>query len=203
MFARVLATLVLAGAPATVHADKGMRAGAGLMGIDANEVDVPFVPGLVLGAYYSTPFNRVVSFQPEVVLSQHRAVHVTCPATGDCMDDGDITLWHLEIPLLLRFDVLPGERTRFHLDAGLEAVLTLGGSQTDRESDTTEVFTDLAPGNAGIVLGAGVELATGPGRLAFDVRYQHWFLPIASADDSDDDVNPEHGLMATVGYAFP
>jgi hypothetical protein len=67
----------------------------------------------------------------------------------------------------------------------------------------TEVFTDLARGNAGIVIGAGVELATGPGRVAFDFRYKHWFLPLASGDNSDDDVDPDHGLMATVGYAFP
>ena len=204
--------LLLLALPGMAHADlsKGAHVGASVAGIEANrdmsgggsgdDVDAPFLPGIVIGAYIRKHFTPSFSMQFEGHVEHKRAFAINCQMTGACSETGDIGLWYFAVPVMLRFDLLPGA-TKFHLHGGPELVLTLGGGQTDRMTDTYQRFDSLVPGNLGIAIGTGVEFATGPGAITLDFRYKRWFAPVS--DEGDDKVELTHQLWLVTGYVFP
>ena len=195
--------VALAFVPSIAQADlaKGAHVGANQIGIegdgDARGVDGPFKPALVLGMTIRKSLTPTFSLQLEGNVEQKRAVMRDC-AVNPCMDVADISMWYFAVPVLLRFDLLPGA-TKFHLDAGPELVLSLGGGQTDTATEDFQSFDDKL-GNVGLVLGVGLEVATGPGSITFDLRYKRWFAPVY---DGPDKLQITHQIWVVTGYVFP
>lgn len=209
VIALVVATLAM---PAVVHAEivaKGVRIGGGILGGDVKKHNggTSFgngfngQPGFAGGTFIRNAFTPSFSLQLELDLSQKRFDEEDC--TSVCMDLGTASIWYLQVPALLRFDLLPGDGTKFHLDVGPELVASLGG--TRRGIDGGSRPFNLVTGNVGIIAGVGIDVRGGPGHVTFDVRYSRWLAPIANSGVSGDDTNiePSHQLYASVGYAFP
>jgi len=197
---RLLVALALVPSIAQAELAKGAHVGANQIGTDgdgaASRIDGAFKPSLVLGMTIRKALTPTFSLQLEGNVEQKRAVMRDCSVT--CMDVADISMWYFVVPVLLRFDLLPGA-TKLHLDVGPELVLSLGGGQTDTATDDFQPFDDNL-GNVGLVVGAGLEVATGPGSITFDLRYKRWFAPVY---DGPDKLQITHQIWVVTGYVFP
>ncbi len=207
----------------TAHADfeeKGVRAGPVVFamsrddnGQSTGQEAIISRPGWMVGAWMTWRKSDMFALQLETALS-NKILRTELCGTGaaSCMTTADISLYYLEVPFLLRLDLLPNA-TKFFVAVGAEGAITLGGGRTPKEGDDFERFEDLVPFNLGGVLGIGLEVPAGPGKLAFDFRYKRWFVPITRSLDEDappvgfsdgeQDIKPSHHVMLTAGYAFP
>lgn len=209
----------------TAHAEleqKGVRAGGVVFamsrdgdGENQGQEAIISRPGWMVGAFVTWRRSDTFALQLETALSNKLLRTELCVSTGmsstGCMTTADISLYYLEVPLLLRLDLLPDD-TKFHVDFGAELALTLGGGETRLDGEYRR-FEDLLPFNLGAVLGIGLELPLGVGKLAIDVRYKRWLVPITGSLGEGDpppgfgtpeqDIKPSHHVMLTAGYAFP
>lgn len=209
MRALVVVAAILA-MPAVARAEivaKGIRAGSGIIKADGQNSDMgdstgfTGAPGFAGGTFIRNRFTSSFSLQLELDIALKRFGQETCGMMG-CMATGDVAIWYLELPLLLRFDLIPGNGTKFHLDVGPELVVGLGGKRYPTASGGETL--DLVPGNAGIVVGTGLDFRAGAGHILFDIRYARWFVPIVSdGPGNEETVTTSHQLSASVGYAFP
>ena len=187
--------------------EKGVRGGFAIMSVNTpNNNPGPTgpsainpTPGFAVGSWVTWHLSGVLSLQTEAQVTEKNLFEEHC---APCVTLDDLALWYLELPILLRFDVLPDASTgRVHFDLGPVPVITMGGRQTDAMSGA-ETALDLTSGNLGLVAGVGGGLGAGPGRLAIDARYQRYLFPLSSRG-GDGDVKSSHQFMLTVGYAFP
>lgn len=213
--AALLVLVVIAPASALGSPDaKGFKLGTNLFtvqnkdGTSGPSTSTNGTPGLTFGVSVTWRYAAAFAVQPELLFSQKNLYTESCPG-GTCTNVSDIELFYLELPLLLRLDLLPGERGKFHLDAGPEFVIVLGGGATDPMTGAYQAFDqgvrdgdDLPPVNLGVVVGAGLEFGAGPGRITIDFRYKRWFIPVLPGDN-DGDIKSDHQLVALIGYAFP
>ena len=213
---------MLAIAPAIAHASpdaKGIRIGSGFLAPsntdafnNAQSTALNPQPGFEVGTYLTWRRSPTFAMQLEGLVSNKQMTSENCGmGQNGCTPLAKVSLWYLELPFLFRLDLLPGD-TKLHLDAGPEAVLTLGGGMTPTDG-SYQRFEDLLPFNVGAVVGAGLEFPVGPGKITFDVRYQRWLIDLTGSLDSNNpppgfangmsQIQPSHQLLAMVGYAFP
>jgi hypothetical protein len=185
--------------------EKGVRGGFAIMSINtsnsnssgAGSTAINPTPGFAVGAWVTWHLSGVLSIQTEAQVTEKHLYEEHC---APCMTLDTLVLWYLELPILLRFDVLPdGSKGRVHFDLGPAPVITMGGRQTDSMTGAEQAL-DLTPINTGFVAGIGGGIGAGPGRIAIDARYQRYLFPLSSGGD---DVKSSHQFMVTVGYAFP
>lgn len=219
---RMLVLLVIL-APVAAHAEvdqKGVRTGGAVMlasvdqeqsqGGPNQDSGLISQPGWFVGAFVTWRRSDNFALQLEgAVVNNRLRVEVCNPSP--CMTTKNISLYYLEVPFLLRLDLLP-DATKFHLDLGAEAALTLGGGNTPPGGEF-ERFDDLLPFNVGVVAGLGVEFDAGPGKITVDARYKRWLVPLTGSLTDEDppsglgtpeqDVKSSHQVVVGVGYAFP
>ena len=199
---RALAVLAFVLAPALAHAEvieKGVHGGPHLFTFrqnndsgQPNNSSINATPGFAFGGYLALRISDLVSFQTEGQLAVAKAFEEHC---SPCMTIRELTLWFFEVPALLRFDMIPGDRTKVHIEFGPELVIAMGGRQVAPMAP--EQALDLQPANLGALVGLGFEIPAGTGRITIDVRYQRFAGKIASGLESS------HQLFTMVGYAFP
>ena len=207
---RALVAMLVLGS-SIAHAEvveKGARGGFAIMSVDSPDNNTPggmssnainSKPGWAVGAWVTWHLSGGLSIQTEAQVTEKRLFEERC---APCVTLADLALWYLELPILLRFDVLPdASKGRVHFDLGPVPVITMGGKQTDAMSGA-EKSIELTSGNLGLVAGIGGGIGAGPGRLVIDARYQRYLFPLASGG-GDGDVKSSHQFMLTVGYAFP
>jgi len=218
------ALAIVAALSATAHAEleeKGVRAGPVVFsmtrdgGQSQGEESIISRPGWMAGAWLTWRMADNFALQLETALSDKHLRSELCTSSGinstGCMTTASISIYYLEIPFLLRLDLMPAA-TKVHLDFGVEGAVTLGGGRTPVGGDFQR-FEDLVPINLGGVAGFGLELPVGPGKIALDLRYKRWVVPITGGLDPGDpptafgspgrDIKPSHQAMLTAGYAFP
>ena len=203
---RALATIAFVALvwPATARAElvgKGIRAGAVTFSLkDANATtnstnsDV----GIMGGAYLVFALGSIVYLQPELALSEKRDFIEHC---SPCMTLENYELWYLELPILVRLDVVSSPAFKLHVDAGPELVLSMGGRQIDQPLGIGRHMANVVPGNIGIVGGAGVAFAAGSGAVTLDLRYQRSAADII--DNGGASIRSTNQVGMTVGYVFP
>jgi hypothetical protein len=216
---RAALLVVVAIIPADAYAEfeeKGVRAGPVVLAATTedntqagvNQVSLVSQPGWMAGAWVTWRKADTFAIQLEAAISNKRLRSEICPM-GTCMTTADLSFYFLEVPLVLRLDLL-ANATKFFLDLGPEAALGLGGGSTPA-GGSFERDDDLIGINFGLFGGLGLEIPVGPGKIAFDLRYKRWLVPIKSVDmgppSSVEDplrkITPSHQLMLTAGYAFP
>ncbi len=205
----VAAILVM---PALAHAEivaKGVRADSGIGLVSADGAGDAMSTSLKMaglrfagGTFIRNRFTSSFSMQFELDITLKGLSEESCGGTTGCMPTADVALWYLELPVLLRFDLIPGDGTRFHLDVGPELVVALGG--TRRPVSGADETIDLVPGNLGIMVGTGLDFRAGAGHILFDIRYSRWLAPLISDGPGNEaTVRASHQLSVAVGYAFP
>jgi hypothetical protein len=200
---RALAILALL-IPTAAHAEltgKGIRAGAVTFSLkDESPSDnaTNSNAGFMAGAYLVFGLGSSVSFEPELALSEKRDFVEHC---SPCMTLEDYELWYLELPVLVRVDLVSTDAFKLHLDAGPELVVSMGGRQIDQPLGIGRHMANIVPGNIGIVGGAGVAFAAGSGAITLDLRYQRWAADIV--DNGGASITSTNQLGMTVGYVFP
>lgn len=211
-------SIVLLLLSSTAHAEldeKGVRAGPVVFAMSdktnegtsmSDSSSLISRPGWMVGAWLTWRKTDSFAIQLEAAVSEKRLRTETCMPI--CMTTADASYYYLEVPFVLRLDLLP-DATKFFLALGGEAALTLGGGETAPGGTFTR-YDDLFPFNVGVVGGLGLEIPAGPGKIAFDVRYRRWAAPITKDEDMTiEDLTPgrkiraSHHVMLTVGYAFP
>jgi hypothetical protein len=214
---RVLAIAVLL-VPALVSAgidEKGIRIGLGTFPINQEHPETtgggsapsprPGPSSVSLGSYVTLRVSSLFAFQFEAVFASKNSQSEQCVGgTGDsssCVDVSNLYAYYVELPLLIRFDWLHGERTKFHVDFGGELAIHLGN--VEKLSDQPAV--KFKPANGGEVLGLGFQFGAGPGRITLDARYKRWLAPLKDADLASNMSHIDSGnqFSLEVGYAFP
>lgn len=204
---RALLALVLVVPSAWAGPDeKGARIGGTILGVKQSDEIAAVFPGVHSNGGFS--FGTFVTFRatPNVALQLEGTFSDKWIATehcnpSPCVTVADISLFYFEAPVLLRIDLLP-DRTKFHFDLGGELVMSLGGSSVDKMTGDKSQL-DMTPGNLGPVVGAGVEIGAGPGRVTIDFRYKRWIIPITNNDDESLRLKSTNQVVLEVGYAFP
>ena len=203
----------------TAHAGiegKGVHVGATFMGLSSIDENAPDSqkanpdPGWLVGAFVTFRQSPTFAIQLEADVSDKRYFVEHCAPS--CMNTGKISLWYFEVPGLLRLDLLPG-RAKFHLDAGAELAIPLGGTRSFDAGGADLQFSELLPMNFGGVIGAGLEIPVGVGAITLDVRYKHWVLDVTGTTTSGEPteglggtnkhVSSSHQIALVAGYAFP
>lgn len=201
--------------------EKGVRAGGVVFAMSRDNADpldregIVSRPGWMLGAWATWRNSDTFGFQVESAISNKALRTEICGGfgmVGQCTTTADISLYYLEVPLLLRLDLLR-KATKLFVVVGGEAAVSLGGGRTPSDGSGYQRFEDLSALNVGGVLGIGFALPMGPGKLAIDLRYMRWFRPITGPLDGDDlstsfgmpdqGIVPSHHVMLAAGYAFP
>lgn len=200
--------------PTIAHAEvveKGLRGGGAVMSLSrdmgpSSQQSSALIsrPGWIVGAWATWRANDYLSLQLEASVSGKHLRTEEC--SNGCMTTSNISLYYFEAPVLMRIDLLP-RTTKFHFDLGVDAAVGLGGGASTPDAAFAR-FDDLVPVNVGPVAGLGFQIGAGPGRIAVDVRYKRWLLPITDGNSNsfgsnDQEIRPSHQVMATVGYAFP
>ena len=206
----IIVVLVVALVPALAHAEidaKGVRVGLATFGVDI-ELTQPNQqgsdgthgpPSLFWGAFITSRFTPSFALQLEGVFAMMNSQVEHCGSTPACINVHDLWLYYIELPVLIRLDLLPGERSKFHLDVGPELAIHLGS--VDKVAKDEAI--DLKPLNFGVVVGLGFEVGAGPGRITIDARYKRWAIPLRDGTETIEKITTDHQVMLAVGYAFP
>jgi hypothetical protein len=154
-------------------------------------------PGPFLSAYLTERFAASFALQFEAEFSIKVSQTEMC---SPCHDIEDLELDYLELPVLIRLDLLQGERGKFHLDLGAELAIHLGTFDS-----VANKAVELKPISGGGVAGLGFQFGAGPGRMTLDARITRWVIPLKDADLTNNMSHIASGnqLSFAVGYAFP
>jgi hypothetical protein len=194
--------------PAFAHAEideKGVRLGLSTLSVNSDKMMTGPTsgstashgpPGPFLGTFITERFAPSFALQFEAVFSLKLSQTEMC---SPCHDIEDLALSYLEFPILIRVDLLPGERAKFHLDFGPELAVHLGTQ--DKLADDASV--DLNPINFGGMAGVGFEFGVGRGRMTIDARIKRWLVPLKDGDTMAVKLNPGNQIAFALGYAFP
>lgn len=133
--------------------------------------------GFGAGLFAEIPVSDIVSLQLEGLYMQKGASDELDEAD---IDDGDLTLSYIDLPVLIRFNLPLDEKVRPFVYGGgfagylLEAEAESGGEAID-EIEIKDLLTDI---NYGVVFGGGIAF----GKLTLDVRYD---IGLANLFDSE------------------
>ena len=207
---RAVVVVLLSLSASVAHAEvaeKGFRVGGHLLVLQDNDNNssnpgsnaVNGTPGFAIAGYVDWRLSDALSVMTEIQIADAPFFEEHCQPS--CETLSTLSLWFLELPLGLRFDLIPGDRTKFHIDFGPEVIVAMGGLQKS-QTGGADTALDLNPGNFGGFVGIGFGIPAGPGAVTFDVRYQRWIGPLVSSDGVGMSVKSSHQFFASIGYAF-
>jgi hypothetical protein len=147
----------------------------------------------MFGGFATTEMGKYLCIQPEVYYAMKGA-----KADDDKLDI-ELKLTYIEIPVLAKLVIpTPGAITPSIFvgpvaDLLLSAEISSGNFDVDIKDNVMKI-------DAGLVVGAGVDINAGKGKFILDGRYTSGFI---SVDDTDDEDNIKNGVFSIlVGYAF-
>ncbi|UII19531.1 porin family protein [Fulvivirga ligni] len=139
----------------------GIKAGANFANVDVGDVDTDSKTGYHFGAFVDLGLNENISIQPELLFS----------AQGTSIDDVDINMNYLTIPVLLKLKFAKV----LNVHAGPQFGILSSAKYEDEDIKDSFKSADLS-----LALGAGVELPVG---LVGGLRYN---LGLNDINDGDD-----------------
>lgn len=192
--------------PQNLAAAVGVKGGFNLANITVNPPD-PMAPdkdlrGLVGGIFFTLNLG-FVGVQPEVLYSQ-RGVMAEYPWGVDETAKLEYMTDYLEIPLLVRINVLPAGPIRPVIFGGPSYLYLLKATGRFTTPDTTETedFKDYFEKSAwGAVAGAGLEIKTPMVLLTLDARYHLGLTNISTMVEPGTTVKHK-GFSVMVGIGF-
>jgi len=210
----LLAALLMAIAPAAVHAQFGLRGGVNLtkfVGGDASNVEAR--RGINLGM--TVPLLRLgpISLVPEVYYSQKGAKQTSLFGTG--ADAFALEVDYIEVPLLAKLSI-PLTRSRafsvylaggpayaWNVKCSFSSLAAAGGVQAETENECGETFgsfdTAMEKADRGIVFSGGLDFTVpGLGGLNLDARLVRGLARLREGDTASDVKNQAFSLM--LGY---
>lgn len=171
------------------------------------DADVAFRTGIQIGLAAEFPINDRVSFQPELLYLQ-KGYTLEGAFFGEQIEV-DAILNYFEVPLLAKININQGPtQFFFHLGPsfsyGIDGKVrtSFGGFQEEIEADFGE-DEEVNRIDFNGVLGAGIQVESGNGKLVFDARYVHDFNDFA-ADRADvgGEATYSRNIGLSVGYFY-
>jgi len=191
--------------------DMGMKAGIDLARLDVDNSDVKV--GFIGGAFLTYSISDMLSIQPEIlfVMKGGKFVEeISLPPPFGVMDTHyDLRLNYLEIPVLIKFNLLMGESFKpsifaggyFAIEAGGTAAVEFAGSKAEQSIDPFK-YTDC-----GLIFGAGVDMRLGTVKLTVDVRYDLGLRDAFTVNTTLNDIQKirqvkTRSASIVIGYSF-
>jgi len=161
-----VAVLLLSGVAAASEMPFGLGIKAGvnesnLTGSYADFIHSKYETGYVVGAFLCQDLNPYLGLQEEALFNAQRS-------KGDA--DVRVDLQYVEVPVLLRFYVLPGPVKPF-VYAGPSFGFKVSGKVKQSGQPDIDIKDRLRPVQTSVAAGAGVRLGLGGLGLIGDVRY--------------------------------
>lgn len=178
----------------------GVKAGLAYANIRGHDVyDQNFRMGFSGGVFLTYGFGSSFAVQPEVLFVRKGSKYSN--GSGSDAYRETLTLDYLEVPVLLKFELLAAKSFRFHFFAGPSLAFKLRARVKATFGGATEVETLDSIKNTDFCLAAGfgLEYLLRRGRLAFDLRYTTGMGSLSKKAD-DDIKNAALGFF--VGYSF-
>jgi hypothetical protein len=176
----------------------GVKGGLNLANVTGDDVsdDAEMLIGFHAGAYAQFDL-AVLTIQPELLYTMKGSQEEGTMMGVDY--SGTSTLNYLEIPVLVKYNVLPTPMMKASVYAGPSLAFLLSANheqEVNGETTDTDIADDLTSTDFGLNVGASVELS----KLMIDVRYN---MGLASVDDSGADADYKNSvIMLSVGYAL-
>ena len=178
----------------------GVKAGLSYANIRGHDVyDQEFRMGFSGGAFLTYGLGSSFAVQPEVLFVRKGSKYSN--GSGSDAYRETLSLDYIEVPVLMKFELLAAKSVRFNFFAGPSLAFKLRarvkatfGGETEVESLDSVKNTDF-----GLVAGFGLEYLLRRGRLAFDLRYTAGMGSLSKKAD-DDIKNAAIGFF--VGYSF-
>jgi hypothetical protein len=166
---------------------KGIKLGLNLASLGGGDVrDTDSKMGFSVGGFFTYRINKLISIQPEVLVTQKKA-----NSTSD-IEGGTWTykldLWYMEIPVLVKVAIPVKSSIKPSVFGGPCIALKLSGKA---KSEFTEGVVDKSVGGLesydfGIIFGAGAEFTLGffqKGKFTADVQYNLGLTKINTEKD--------------------
>ncbi|MEP6763068.1 MAG: porin family protein [Gemmatimonadaceae bacterium] len=145
--------------------------------------------GLNVGAFVKIPLSSMLSLQPELHYAQNG---VKIEGNSGTIDNIDLALDYIEVPVLLRLD-LGNSNSSIHplLLAGgsyasrvrCKLTASAGSSSLSQNCDADNGSTDpFKKSDYGVVGGAGLEMKSGGHSISLQVRYTYGLQDIAKTE---------------------
>lgn len=156
--------------------------------------------GLIGGVWVRLVSSGALSFQLEALLSEKGIKFEQ--AFEDIPVEGNLRIRYVEVPVLARFDAMPGGApTRFYVLAGAAPAFRIGDGQLKLEAEGLDETLDfeesgetLKSFDVGLVGAAGIEF----GRALVEGRYTHGLLVTGDGDDA-----PKNRVFSVmIGFRF-
>lgn len=147
--------------------------------------------GFTGGGRAIIPFNRYIGLQPEVLFSQR--------GTSFEESENEINLNYIQAPILVRVSAPLGPITPKIMAGPTVGVLTDGSVEVEgiNVGVDTDDFSRL---DVGAAVGAGVDIAIGPGTISLDARAGQSLTDIT--DEESDTFNRAYDLLAGYNFRF-
>jgi hypothetical protein len=166
---------------------KGVKLGLNLHTLGGGDVQsTDSKMGFAAGGFLTYRINKLISVQPEVLITQKKANSEKDLEGGTWKYKLD--LWYLEIPVLVKVAIPVESSLNPSVFAGPVVALKLSGKG---KSEFTEGVVDRVVGGLesydfGVIFGAGVEFTLGffkKGKFTADVRYNLGLMKINTEKD--------------------
>lgn len=170
--------------------------------------------GAMCGLYFDFCLNAMFDLQFETLYSRKgkRYSFTTADTTGDKEYSALLRLEYIEIPVLLKFKLPLDLPMGINIMLGPDFAYMINARNILKDKNTREELTagwlwdDANHFDLGGILGAGIEMKLGPGRLLFDIRYTLNIMDITGNDPDmflgTDKILRNSGLNVLIGYGF-
>lgn len=154
----------------------GLRLGLNFSNVYDIPPDYDWKTGFVFGFFMDYQVNRYLSVQPEILYSMkgYEADIEYRDMEGNPFyyPIGDRDLSYLEIPILMKFNIRPGQLTRTYFSVGPYLAFLLDAEIDDRYSNIDYQFDDyIEDVDYGLSFGAGMEFPLEHGYINTDFRF--------------------------------
>jgi hypothetical protein len=200
LLAAALLALAAAGAAPDRNMAKGLKFGLALADMKGAGAEPGLTPqaGFTAGAFLTLPVTGLLSIQPEVLLTQKGAESESGPKPYE------YRFTYIEFPVLGKLH-LAGRSAAFrpNIYAGPFLGVKVGALldtylDPSQEESVEESLPAARSIDAGFVVGAGLDVLLGPGRILLDVRYGGSLLDAFTAGG-----RVRHRVLSVcLGYSF-
>jgi len=220
VFGLVCAVLFVAGISSVARAQDlsfGVKAGLGLAdftNVDETEIDEyggtlkiesERITGAALGGFVEYKINDNFLIQPEVLYTQKGTEasfvysHPLLP--DDITDKCKIKLTYIEIPVLAKYSISPGESVCPFIFGGPALGILVSVDSDKIDGETVVEKDDCESIDIGLVFGGGVELESG---VSIDLRYDMGLTKVFDYEGEEETGNEKNTVISLmVGYKLP
>lgn len=185
----------------------GGKIGLNMSNLNTN-VDVDFKSKIcyTAGVFVTIGLMNALTFQPELLYSNKGAKYEET-FEGQIFKIA-VILNYLEMPLLFKynFGMMGDSQWMPNVYAGPYAAYRLNGKfkvKYDGQTETEDIESDeMNTMDYGLVLGAGLDVPAGGGKISLDLRYSLGLANTAKNEPGQNEKTRNRVLQAMVGYSF-